>query len=255
MEGETALARSLAELEASLGHTFVDRQLLVDALTHRSYVHEFAAPGVVSNERLEFLGDAALGIVTSDLLYAAYPEATEGELTTLRAALVRASTLAEFARAITLAPHLRLGRGEDATGGRKRELLLARAFEAIVGAVYVDSGLEAARRSLDPFLRAELRRVTARQTIKDNKSLLQEQSQARLGATPSYRVIEETGPSHDRVFIVEVALGEFVAGRGEGKNKRQAEQQAAASALRDAGWDAHASGSTPTELDIDSGRA
>lgn len=255
MEGVTVQLWPLAALEASLSHTFADRKLLVDALTHRSYVHEFAAPGVVSNERLEFLGDAALGIVTSDLLYEAYPEATEGELTALRAALVRASTLAEFARAVTLAPHLRLGRGEAATGGRERELLLARAFEAIVGAVYVDGGLAATRRTLEPFLRAELRRVTAQLTIKDNKSLLQERSQASLGITPSYRVVEETGPSHDRVFVVEVALGEFVAGRGEGKSKRQAEQQAAASALRDEGWlRAGASEATPTQLDIDPGR-
>jgi ribonuclease-3 len=236
MNGDSVLARPLAELETALGHTFTNRHLLVDALTHRSYVHEFAAPGVVSNERLEFLGDAALGIVTSDLLFAAYPEATEGELTALRAALVRASTLAEFARKIALAPYLRLGRGEDATGGRDRELLLARAFEAVVGAVYVDGGLEATRRTLEPFLQVELRRVTAQQTIKDSKSLLQEQSQAHLGVTPLYRVVEENGPSHDRVFVVEVALGDFIAGRGEGKSKRQAEQQAAASALRDEGW-------------------
>ncbi len=226
----------LTELEAALGHTFSDRQLLLDALTHRSYVHEFAAEGVVSNERLEFLGDAALGIVASDLLYAAYPEATEGELTTLRAALVRASTLAAFAREIALAPHLRLGRGEDATGGRERELLLARAFEAVIGAVYVDGGIEATRRTLDPFLRDELKRIAAQHTIKDSKSLLQEVSQERLGFTPTYRVVEERGPSHDRVFVVEVALGEFIAGRGEGKSKRQAEQQAAAAALRDDGW-------------------
>src|SRR5262249_32983416 len=115
---------SLAQLEAALGHTFSDRKLLADALTHRSYVHDFAAPGVVSNERLEFLGDAVLGLVASDLLCAAYPQADEGELTNLRAALVRASTLAGFARRMVLGPHLRLGRGEETTGRRERDPLL-----------------------------------------------------------------------------------------------------------------------------------
>jgi ribonuclease-3 len=237
MPGDSVSAPRTAALEAALGHTFANPRLLVDALTHRSYVHEFAAPDVVSNERLEFLGDAALGIVASDLLYTAHPESSEGELTRLRAALVRASTLAAFARHLDLSPYLRLGRGEDATGGRERELLLARAFEALIGAVYVDGGLEAVRRTLDPLLHGELRRVTSQQTLKDDKSRLQEVAQARIGVTPTYRVVSESGPSHDRLFVVEVALGDRIAGRGEGRSKRQAEQQAAADALQDEGWD------------------
>jgi ribonuclease-3 len=226
----------LSQLEVAVGHTFANRQLLLDALTHRSYAYEFAGPGVVSNERLEFLGDAVLGMITSDLLYAAFPLASEGELTNLRAALVRASTLASFARQGALGPHVRLGRGEDATGGRERDLLLARAFEALIGAVYLDGGMDAARTVLEPRLRAELRQVTAQHSIKDSKSLLQELAQARLGITPVYRVINATGPSHERTFAVEVVLGELVAGRGEGRSKRLAEQRAAAAALQDEGW-------------------
>jgi ribonuclease-3 len=237
MRGETADPRPLRPLEVALGHTFANRQLLLDALTHRSYAYEFAAPDVVSNERLEFLGDAALGLIASDLLFADHPQASEGELTNLRAALVRASTLAGFARQVALAPHLRLGRGEDATGGRARELLLARAFEALVGAVYQDGGLAATTRVLEPLLRGELERVTARRSIKDSKSLLQEKAQARLGITPIYRVISQEGPSNEPTFVVEVLLGALVAGRGEGRNKRLAEQQAAAAALQDPGWD------------------
>lgn len=234
--GSEAATADLGSLERALGHRFNDRQLLLDALTHRSYAYEFAGPGVVSNERLEFLGDAVLGMITSDLLYRAHPEAAEGELTDLRAALVRASTLGDFARRLDVGRHLRLGRGEDATGGRSRELLLARALEALVGAVYMDGGLEAARHMIKPLLTEETARVAKRGTVKDAKSLLQEVAQARLGITPHYRLVREEGPSHDRTFVVEVVLGTLVAGRGEGRSKRQAEQAAAAEALQDEGW-------------------
>ena len=230
-------SKTLGELEARIGHTFATRQHLLDALTHRSYAYEFAAPGVVSNERLEFLGDAVLGLIASDLLYARFPSAPEGDLTTLRAALVRASTLAAFARSISLGTYLRLGRGEETTGGRERDLLLARAFESLIGALYQDGGMPAARAFLEPLLRAEVTRVTATSaSIKDDKSLLQELAQGQLGVTPTYRVVGESGPSHDRTFTVEVLLGDFVAGRGEGRSKRQAEQAAARDALRDDGW-------------------
>ncbi|MGZ6388419.1 MAG: ribonuclease III [Ktedonobacterales bacterium] len=233
----TPQSDALAALQATIGHTFATRQHLLDALTHRSYAYEFAAPGVVSNERLEFLGDAVLGLIASDLLYTRFPTAPEGELTNLRAALVRASTLAAFARAIALGPYLRLGRGEEATGGRDRDLLLARAFEALIGALYQDGGIPAAQAFLEPLLSDQLTRLTAKNTsIKDDKSLLQELAQGQLGITPTYRVVSETGPSHDRTFVVEVHLGDFVAGRGEGRSKRLAEQAAAHDALRDDGW-------------------
>lgn len=235
-ETERESADPLMELEAALGHTFANRQLLLDALTHRSYAYEFAAPGVVSNERLEFLGDAVLALVSADHLYQQLPEAPEGDLTQLRAALVRASTLAGFARSIPLGPYLRLGRGEEATGGRDRETLIASAFEAVIGALYLDAGIAAAQTYLVPLLRAEALSAVRQRRVKDNKSLLQELAQGQLGVTPRYVVVNQEGPSHQRTFTVEALVGEVVIGRGQGHSKREAEQAAAQSALLDPGW-------------------
>lgn len=225
-----------ADLESRLGHRFKSPQLLLDALTHRSYAYEHAGRGVVHNERLEFLGDAVLQLLSSDLVYRRSPKATEGDLSNLRSALVRASTLAQVARHIGLGPYLRLGRGEEATGGRDRELLIASAFEAVLGALYLDGGLRTARAFAEPLLRDEIERVAASKSMKDDKSLLQEVAQAQLGITPTYTVVSQEGPSHDRTFVVEVHLGDFVAARGMGRSKRQAEQAAARSALSDEGW-------------------
>jgi ribonuclease III len=227
----------VSPLETAIGVAFAKRSLLVDALTHRSYVYEHVAPNVVSNERLEFLGDAVLSIIASDLLYHAFPEASEGELTNLRASLVRASALATMAKDLPLGPYLRLGRGEEVTGGRTRELLLARAMEALIGAIYLDAGMPAMRGFLEPRLASELASVMSKRQLKDDKSLLQEVAQAQLGITPTYRLVEQSGPSHERTFIVEVLLGDRIAGRGEGTSKRQAEQAAARTALADDGWD------------------
>jgi ribonuclease III len=235
-EGKTS-QDLLASLEAAIGVTFTKRSLLLDALTHRSYVYEHAAPDVVSNERLEFLGDAVLSIIASDLLYRRFPKASEGELTNLRASLVRASTLAALARDLSLGVYLRLGRGEEITGGRTRELLLARAMEALIGAVYLDGGIQVTRAFLEPHLRAELASVKSSRQLKDDKSLLQEAAQAQLGVTPHYHLVSHSGPSHDRTFVVEVQLGERVVGRGEGSSKRQAEQASARAALADGGWE------------------
>ena len=226
----------LTGLESCLGHRFKSPQLLLDALTHRSYAYEHAGRGVVHNERLEFLGDAVLQLLSSDLLYRRSPKATEGDLSNLRSALVRASTLAQFARHIGLGPYLRLGRGEETTGGRDRELLIASAFEAVLGALYLDGGLRTTRAFAEPLLRDEIERVAASKKVKDDKSLLQELAQAQLGVTPTYTIVGQEGPSHDRTFIVEVHLGAFVAARGSGHSKRQAEQDAAHSALADEGW-------------------
>lgn len=229
-------AESLDALETRLGHPFPARQLLADALTHRSYLNEHATPGLISNERLEFLGDAVLGLVSAEMLYREYADADEGRLTQLRAALVRASTLAGFAGAIGLGPHLRLGRSEELMGGRARVPLLSSAFEAVVGALYLDGGLPAVHSFLDPLLRAEMARAAARERIQDDKSLLQELAQARLGVTPRYREVSQSGPAHERTFVMEVLLGDFAAARGEGGSKRKAEQAAARHALADQGW-------------------
>lgn len=223
-------------LQAAIGHSFRRPQLLLDALTHTSYVAEHPGPDVVSNERLEFLGDAVLGLIASDLLYKQFPSASEGELTPLRAALVSLPPLAVLARRVGLGLYLRLGRGEDISGGRERESLLGRAMEALIGALYLDGGIKAARRFLEPLLTAELERVAAGPGTRDAKSLLQERAQARLGITPTYQVILTEGPSNAPHFVVEARLGELVIGRGEGGNKRQAEQAAAREALEDDGW-------------------
>jgi ribonuclease-3 len=235
-EMATQASDPLAILEGTLGHAFENRQLLLDALTHSSYAYEFAGPNVVSNERLEFLGDAALALVSADMLYRLHPDAPEGELTHLRAALVRASTLAILARQMKLGPLLRLGRGEDVTGGRDRDLLIASAFEAVLGALYLDAGLEVARAWLEPLLREEADRAVAQQRIKDAKSQLQELAQGRLSITPHYEVVGEEGPAHERRFTVHALLGDLVIGVGQGRAKREAEQAAAATALADPGW-------------------
>ncbi len=211
--------QALGALEATLAHTFANRRYLLDALTHRSYAYEFAGPGVVSNERLEFLGDAVIALIASDLLFARYPAADEGTLTQYRAALVRASTLARFADDLHLGAYLRLGRGEDATGGRTRQLLLASAFEAVVGALYLDGKLPVARRFLEPLLAGAIEHISqngGQRQIKDDKSLLQELAQGELGVTPRYRVVARSGPSHERTFEVEVLLGEVVAAEVRG---------------------------------------
>ena len=223
-------------LEARLGYTFANSGLLRDALTHRSFVHETNDPGTVSNERLEYLGDAVLQLVSASLLYTEFPDSPEGELSTLRAALVRASALAHFARMLNLGEGLRLGRGEAATGGRDRDLLIASAFEAVVGALYLDAGFTVATQIVQPLLRSQLQKLRSQGRLKDDKSTLQERAQAQLGLTPTYRLIEESGPSHKRTFVVEVMIGDLVAGRGEGLSKRQAEQAAAAQAVADEGW-------------------
>jgi ribonuclease-3 len=239
--------QSVAELEPVLGRRFARPEWLVEALTHRSYAYEFAAPGVSSNERLEFLGDAVLGFLSADLLFALAPGASEGELTTARAALVRASTLAALARRIELGRHLRLGRGEEATGGRERDRLLASALEAVLGALYLEGGLDAVRAFLEPLQRAEAERVLRSRQLQDDKSLLQQLAQARLGVTPSYRVAMAEGPSHARTFTVEVLVGDRVVASGVGPNKRQAEQMAAQRALEEDGWLSEPDGGRPPD--------
>jgi ribonuclease III len=250
-QADAGAGDSLSDLERRLGHAFARRQVLVDALTHRSYAYEYAAPNVVNNERLEFLGDAVLALISADMLYSRYPQADEGALTQYRAALVQAATLARFASALGLGSRLRLGRGEDATGGRARGGLLAAAFEAILGALYLDGGMAATRAFLEPYLLEELGRIEtvgAEPRIKDAKSRLQELAQGALTLTPRYQVVEESGPSHDRTFVVEALIGEVVVGRGSGKNKRQAEQAAAQAALADPGWRMSDSTASATEL-------
>ncbi len=221
-------------LEEALGIHFQNAVLLQMALTHRSYIYETAGEGLSSNERLEFLGDSILAFISADYLYHTFPALSEGELSDLRAALVREETLANFAREIELGSFLLMGKGEQSSGGSQR--VLASAFEAVLGALYLDQGLEAVQRFLLPRLEPLAHNIVSKRLFKDPKSLFQELAQAHSGITPSYRLVGQEGPSHKREFTVEVLLGEEVAGRGQGRSKQAAEREAARVALLKRGW-------------------
>src|SRR5579875_253722 len=221
-------------LEQTLGIHFQNPELLQLALTHRSYIYESAGEGKTSNERLEFLGDSILAMISADFLYRTYPQLSEGELSDARAMLVRTETLAGFAQEIQLGNFLLMGKGEHATGGGPR--VQASAFEALLAAIYLDQGLEAARQFLLPRLQPIAERIVSKRLFKDNKSRFQELAQAYDGITPSYRLVNQEGPSHNREFTIEVMLGNQVAGRGQGRNKQSAEQAAARAALIERGW-------------------
>ena len=224
-----AAASALAE---ALGYSFRDPLLLQAALIHTSYVNERPGRGLESNERLEFLGDAVLGVVVAHRLYELRPESAEGELTVLRAWLVRQSTLARWARQMSVGPHLLLGRGESRGGGRDRPAILARGFEALVGSIYLDDGLDAAREVLLPFIDQDMQVGFSPQRVVDAKSRLQHVTQARFESTPVYNVVDHTGPGHAPLFVVEVKAGPEILARGTGHSKRAAQQAAANAALQ-----------------------
>jgi len=221
-------------LEKALDLHFQDESLLQMALTHRSFIYEKAGRGQECNERLEFLGDSVLACLTADFLYRTYPELDEGELSDVRAMLVKGDTLAKFASEMELEHYLRMGKGERNAGISQR--ILASAFEAILGAIYLDQGLEKARAYLLRHIQPLAHQIVEKRLFKDNKSRFQELAQAHDGITPIYRLANQEGPSHDREFTVEVLLGEQVAGIGQGRNKQTAEQAAASAALQQRGW-------------------
>ncbi len=218
------------EFQALIRVTFSNQSLIVRALTHRSSINELPFLNG-DNERLEFLGDAVIGLAAAELLYQRFPEKREGSLTAMRAYLVRKETLADFAREIHLGEYLLMGRGEADTGGRERDSTLSSAFEAVVGAIYLDQGMAKAKDFLLPFFGARLEQLQMDRLTKDPKSRLQEWSQAELKATPSYVTTAASGPDHDREFTVEVRIGDETYGVGTGKSKQQAAQAAAQNAL------------------------
>ncbi|MGC8877677.1 MAG: ribonuclease III [Anaerolineae bacterium] len=219
-------------IESALGLTFYDRTLLIRALTHRSYINENPDFVLEDNQRLEFLGDAVLDYVTAEYLYHHFPEMREGELTRLRAALVRTETLARLAQQIGLSRFIRLGRGEEESGGRERPAVLCDCFEALIGALCLDQGLEAARNYLARLIAPALEQVINSEADKDAKSYLQEVSQRYLQITPTYRTLAEEGPDHARVFTVAALIGERAYGVGKGSSKQRAAQAAARAALK-----------------------
>ena len=220
----------LHELERLHGVTFKDRALMRQALIHKSLTNELGESGLGSNERLEFLGDSVLGMLVSDQLFRAYPDRDEGQLTLLRSALVRASSLADWARELDLGSFVMVGRGEIRAGGRNRDALLSSAFEAVLGAVYMDRGFRVARALVMRFLGSELSRVGERQVM-DAKSRLQQVSQARFAVTPTYEVLDVAGAGHSPVFTVKVRAGGGVEAIAEGRSKQMAQQTAAAEAI------------------------
>jgi len=210
---------------------FRDKSLLLQALTHRSYLNEHPESPIDDNERLEFLGDALLDFMVGELVFDRFPDLSEGDLTNLRAALVRREALAHFAQKVDIGRHLRLGRGEAESGGSERPATLCAAFEALVGALYLDQGLDSVKDFLLPLIEPELQHAQHEALAKDAKSRLQEWSQKRLHATPTYRTVAEEGPDHAKEFTVVVTVGNQSQGSGVGPSKQLAEQAAAKDAL------------------------
>lgn len=221
----------LAELEKAIGINFKDSSLLAKAMVHRSYLNEQADSELESNERLEFLGDAVLELLTSEELYRAYPERPEGDLTNFRAAIVCTPSLALEAKKLHLGDFLQLSKGEEESGGREREFILANTFEALLGAIYLDQDLETCRTFLKESLFYKIAETVADEKYRDAKSTFQELTQEEISVTPNYKVLEEWGPDHAKNFRMGVFLGEHLYGTGEGMSKQDGEQAAAANAL------------------------
>ena len=216
-------------LEEKLGYRFTNRALLENALTHSSYANEHKAKGAQSNERLEFLGDSVLGMVTADYLYRAHPDLPEGDLTRTRAALVCEGSLVEVAQQLDLGAYLKLGKGEDAGGGRERPSIVADAVEAVLAAVYLDGGIGSARKIIQRYILC--REIEGLNSSRDYKTALQELVQRESGQVLKYRLTGEEGPDHDKRFFVEVDLNGTPVGSGKGHSKKEAEQMAAKAAI------------------------
>lgn len=227
---------NLSQLEGKISVAFANKDLLLQALTHRSYLNENPTFKVGHNERLEFLGDAVLELAITEELYARFPDKPEGELTSFRAALVNAKMLAEVAGDIELNEFLLLSRGEAKDVGRARQYILANVMEALIGAIYLDQGYAVAKDFLMRVVMPHLSEVLEKKLYQDPKSLFQEEAQERVGITPTYEVIREWGPDHDKHFVVGVYLGEELVAEGEGASKQTGQEEAARLGLHAKGW-------------------
>jgi len=229
------MALSLIDsIQQAIGYTFKHPRLLEQALTHKSFVNEFKATGSQDNERLEFLGDAVLALIVSDVLAARFPDSTEGELSKRKARLVSEAVLARVARRLALGTVLRLGRGEELTQGREKPSLLADALEAVIAAIYLDGGLEEARAFTLRAYGADLGETTGLDGFpigEDYKTRLQEWCQRQFEVLPLYVVVRESGPDHQKIFEVELSIRGDIMGNGAGRTKKEAEQQAARQAF------------------------
>lgn len=218
------MSRNLKELEERIGYRFSDRHLMIQAMTHSSYANEHRLNKLECNERLEFLGDSVLEVVSSDCLYHKYPERPEGDLTKIRASIVCEPTLAYCAECIKLGEYLLLGKGEEATGGRGRASIVSDAMEALIGAIYLDGGFANAKEFILRFIMNDLEH---KQLFYDSKTILQEIVQSKTDEPLSYELLREEGPDHNKVFEAQVLIGQEIIGQGTGRTKKAAEQVAA----------------------------
>ncbi len=221
----------LKDVEKTIGFTFKQAAILEQIFTHRSLLNEAGNKDLQNNERLEFLGDAVLELMVTEYLFHTYPKAEEGELTSIRSALVRKENLALVARKLDLGAHLKLSRGEEKSGGREKDYILANTFEALIGGIFLDQGLVTAQSFIQTHLFPTLKTIIKKKLYIDAKSALQEYTQEYLKCTPAYKVIMDQGPDHDKVFIVGVYVKDDLIGKGTGSSKRKAEEAAAQKAL------------------------
>lgn len=224
-------SRNSENLERDLGYSFLDKALLTEALTHKSYYHENPLKVRSYNERLEFIGDSVLSLVIVEYLFAHPREFTESEMSKIKSYLVRGSLLSDLAAGISLGRYLLLGKGEDETGGRTKRSLLANAMEAVIGAVYLDGGYEAAKRVILGLFGGRIESVIDSGEYLNYKTELQELSQMRFGVLPEYRIVEQAGEEHRKTFTIEVFIAGERFGRGRGKNKKEAQTAAAKEAM------------------------
>ncbi len=224
----------MEKLEGKLGYNFADRALLLTALNHSSYANENRNGGLSSNERLEFLGDSVLGQEVAAYLYKTFPDMPEGQMTKLRAELVCEQSLFEVAKALGLGEFIRLGRGEENSGGRQRESILADAVEALIAAMYLDGGLDVAKAFINRYILNDAK-IKRTRMGSDHKTMLQELIQRKAGQVLTYVLVSESGPDHNKAFTVQVLLNDKVIGTGEGRTKKEAEQAAAGCGLEELG--------------------
>jgi len=229
--------KDFSEFEKKISVVFTDKHLLKQAFTHRSYLNEHPRTGLSHNERLEFLGDAVLELIVTDYLYEKFPRETEGELTSYRAALVNTTSLSRVAQDLDMNTYLLLSKGEAKDTGKAREYILANTFESVLGAIYLDSGYDIAEKFVQTYLTPYVDDVIKHRLWHDAKSHFQEESQERVGITPVYKVLGESGPDHEKEFTVGVFLKDDLITEGMGRSKQDAEQDAAQKALREKGWE------------------
>ena len=225
-----------SNFEKKIKIIFKDKNLLKQAFTHRSYINENPSVGLLHNERLEFLGDAVLELIVTNFLYKKYPNYTEGELTALRSALVNAVIISEVATSIGMNDYLLLSKGEKKDNGKARQYILANTYEACVGAIYLDQGMKMAGDFVSKTLLPKTEEIVNKKLWRDAKSLVQEKAQEFVNITPAYKVLNESGPDHDKHFTVGIYFGSSLIAEGKGKSKQEAEQKAAETALKIKNW-------------------